>query len=618
VNGQSASTLGTIPKKGNADPGQDNQALFAAGLEQIRRIAYNVWTDHNVHDPGITTLEMLGYALTDLSYRALMPIQDLLASETDNAAQMKAQFVTARDILTTRPVTAADYRKLLIDLNGVKNAWVRPTTRTFYADTVAGELLWTAPPGVTGIVEVDLKGLYEVLIDFNDDIVATAARNAILANAKQVLEDNRNLCEDFVTFDRVDTQMFVLCAELEIAPDADTARVQADILFQVQEYLAPPVNQYSLDEMLARTHEDGTPYGAEDIFNGPKLEHGFIDDAELEEADLREEIRLSDVISIIMDIEGVRAVRDIVIDPSGAAAPPANKWRMPVDSGKKALLDRDQSRLVFYKRNMPSLADHTKANDYWNELAAAAVAKDETEVEYDFDVPPGRYQHPATYYSFQNHFPQVYGLSDVGLVGVADDRRQVLAYQLKGYLLFFDQLMADYFAQLSRVRDLFSLDPDTPDLQRTYYHQVVDSFKDYAKIYRGANVLDAIDALDDADVRIDRRNRFLDHLIARVAESFTEFAQIMHTEFGLSSEAMISYKSRFLQDYARLSSERGLAYNYTLQDDDDLWASACSASSGRPAETSPTSSTSCIRKSTPRPATSSGSVSGGAIPTRSS
>ena len=30
MNGQSALTLGTIPKKGNADPGQDNQALFAS------------------------------------------------------------------------------------------------------------------------------------------------------------------------------------------------------------------------------------------------------------------------------------------------------------------------------------------------------------------------------------------------------------------------------------------------------------------------------------------------------------------------------------------------------------------------------------------------------------
>ncbi|NJR20575.1 MAG: ATP-binding cassette domain-containing protein [Hyphomonadaceae bacterium] len=34
-----------------------------------------------------------------------------------------------------------------------------------------------------------------------------------------------------------------------------------------------------------------------------------------------------------------------------------------------------------------------------------------------------------------------------------------LARQLQGYLLFFDQQMADYCAQLSHLGDLFSLDP---------------------------------------------------------------------------------------------------------------------------------------------------------------
>jgi len=28
------------------------------------------WTTHNTHDPGITVLELLAYALTDLQYRS--------------------------------------------------------------------------------------------------------------------------------------------------------------------------------------------------------------------------------------------------------------------------------------------------------------------------------------------------------------------------------------------------------------------------------------------------------------------------------------------------------------------------------------------------------------------
>ncbi|MGB8702032.1 MAG: hypothetical protein WCD18_21660, partial [Thermosynechococcaceae cyanobacterium] len=77
---------------------------------------------------------------------------------------------------------------------------------------------------------------------------------------------------------------------------------------------------------------------------------------------LRTTIRLSDVISILMDIQienapVVRTVRDIVVNPQGIASPLANPWVIPVAPGQKALLDLVRSRLVFYKRNMPVVAD---------------------------------------------------------------------------------------------------------------------------------------------------------------------------------------------------------------------------------------------------------------------
>ena len=68
-------TLSTAPE---ADPALDQQQLFAIGLDHVRRLSRRLWTDHNIHDPGITTLELLAYALTDLAYRARFPLEDLL------------------------------------------------------------------------------------------------------------------------------------------------------------------------------------------------------------------------------------------------------------------------------------------------------------------------------------------------------------------------------------------------------------------------------------------------------------------------------------------------------------------------------------------------------------
>src|SRR4051812_16552803 len=86
----------------------DYEQLYTIGLQHIERLARRIWNDYNVHDPGITTLELLSYAVTDLSYRASFPIKDLLASETDNAAEMAEQFFTARQILPNRALTAYD------------------------------------------------------------------------------------------------------------------------------------------------------------------------------------------------------------------------------------------------------------------------------------------------------------------------------------------------------------------------------------------------------------------------------------------------------------------------------------------------------------------------------
>lgn len=552
----------TIPKKNTQPLAMDCEQLYAIGLKHIQQLSSQIWTDYNVHDPGITTLELLCYALTDLSYRASFPIEDLLASESDNAGEMSKQFFTARQILPNRPLMLLDYRKLLIDLDGVKNAWIQPASLIYYADMVKGELLQDNPHR-SGILEVNLAGLYAVKIEY--EIPLTQPKQDVIQAVQQKFQANRNLCEDFVQFTEVEIQFFQLCVELELAPDADVTKVNAAILFQVQEYLSPSIAFYSLSEMLTRKRIDGTPYTVDEIFDGPALDNGFIDDEELENADLRTEIRLSDIISIIMDINGVQAVRDIVINPEGNTIPLVNKWVIPVEAGKQAKLNSQVSRLVFYKRNMPVVPTG---------IAATPLTPESTGKEVnDLPIPLGKFRSPASYYSFQNHFPAIYGLSEVGLSSTADDKRKALALQLKAYLLFYDQVMANYMAQLSQVKELFSRNPD---LLQTYSLQVVNSFADYIKIYNANNAIDTLQNQNrdrEKATDCDRRNRFLDHLIARFAERVHELAYTMYSHFGTGAEDSIAYKCRFLEDYPTISSDRALAYNYSLTEEKDLWNS---------------------------------------------
>jgi len=584
--------LSTIPKAPSADPGLDQQRLFAQGLEHVRGLAWRRWTDHNVHDPGITILELLSYALTDVAYRAGFPIEDLLATSGDpvqNAAGMGRQFFTAGQILPNRALTALDYRKLLIDLPGVKNAWVLPVELKYFADTIQATLLRERPVR-PGIREVEVRGLYRVLLDYMDSIVKPEQQEEVKARARTLLAANRNLCEEFVQVDGVEAEPFLLCAELELEPNADTARVQAEVLFRVGRWLDPPVHNYSLSEMLALPHADGGRRTVEEIFDGPLLTNGFIDDEELERAELRTVIHLSDVIRVIMDVEGVRAVRGIELNRQGTAAPLADKWQVPVAPGKRPALVREGSRLVLYKRNMPVLPPPAAVAERLAGLEAAERKKLEEGTAGDLPIPLGRYRQPSRYTSFQNDFPALYGLSEVGPPAGADARRQALIKQLKGYLLFFDQAMANACAQLGALPDLLAAGPDLP---HTYFSQVVDSFKDFEQIYRtditpeelakpDADLAKKLEALaaqlagvtEDAATFAERRNRVLDHLTARFAERFHDYVAVMRSVFGASAASVWRTKCAFLKDVPALGAERGLAYDAGRAEPADLWDTA--------------------------------------------
>ena len=573
----------TISTLKPSDIAFDYDGLRKQGIESIKNSASAIWTDYNIHDPGITSLELLCYALTDLSYRSHYSIPDLMRQKEDNSADIIKEFFTAAQIFPNRSLTRLDYRKLLINLEGIKNAWLRPRTRTISAD-ITNKRLASQPPAGSTTMPVSIKGFYDVLLEFDTTIKKTEDQEKIINEVKALLQANRNLCEDFNSIKKADQQQFRLCCELEIDPSADSIAVLATIFFHIQLHLSPLVRFYSLQEMLDDKQENFT---TDRIYEGPFISKGFIKEKELKASELKTEIHLSDLMQITLQHEQVLNIPEILFNDINQKTELTNRWVIPVTDGCQPVVDVLHSNVVVYKNGMPVRMNKAKVKEQFDALMDEYLGRNENKRSEDWHFDTGTYRETEKYYSIRHHFPRTYGVSHWGLPSDAPVERQKQALQLQAYLWLFDQALANYLSQLTSIKNLFSIDEE----KRTYFTQLVNDtnnpslhFKNYSEIKKADGSVDIEKSLVHSKKFVNvsaekegskefykRRNLFLDHLLSRYAESFAEYVEIYsgHFPVQVTDKKIVDLKRSFLKNYPEYSNARALAYNYTLAD--KLW-----------------------------------------------
>lgn len=598
----------SIPKEISSEYGRDFAFLRRQGLKYIEELSHKLWTDYNTHDPGVTMLEMLCYAITDLGYRIAMPVEDILAKPKDNLQQMHRQFLSAIHSLPSSPVSADDYRQLFVRVDGVRNAWIMASDRQIVA-RYAG----VAQPGVpelhymaTGEV-VDpkkarvfgLHGLNNILIDYDESSLLTeeekkkdaATRKLIIAGNKkkiaqrvlEIYQRYRNLCEDIDTLQEVPRQGVVICGDIDIEPLADPEQVWARIVFNIDQYLAPDIPFHSLQEMqeMGKSSDqifDGPAFDFTDGYSfktpgNPFSKKGFICREDLAASELRTQVRLSDIMRIIMETEGVKLIKEIAFGLCGCdekdmdnvrKAVSGDKWNLCITPGNKPVFCVDNSVLNFWKELMPIELKMTEAKQGLDALRAERNMEMQSKLTEDIPMPLGVYRDVIDYQTFQNHFPETYGIGRTGLPPSSTIQRKSQAKQLKAYLLFFEQVLANYFSQLANVGVLFSADKS---IARTYFANVVNGLVGVDEIVDDtAGWQKEVEELlinSGLDPYIARKNMFLDHLLARFAEHFSDYVFLMHRLYGQDADRiLIRNKVDFLKDYDHMSTSRGSGFDY--------------------------------------------------------
>ena len=554
----------TISAQKPAQVALDYEALRKIGINHIEKTASSVWTDYNIHDPGITILELLCYVITDLGFRSKHSIPDLLATPTDTKTNLLQHFFSAARIFPNKPVTIIDYRKLIIDLEGVKNAWLVKKTIPLVAD-ISHKTLRYDPPASGKWQPVDVSGFYNVLLEYDVNVPATEKQD-IRDKTKQLLLENRNLCEDFLKIDEINKQPFRLCIELDLKPDAEPFDTVAEMLFNIQIHLTPLIRFYRLKELQAEQ------YTNDKIFEGPLLTHGFIKEDELLASDLKTEIHLSDIMQQILKVDGISHILDIVFNPLDQSEELPNKWIIQVQTGKQPVLDVLGSNILVYKNGIPLRPDRSVLNSKMETLLNNHIKGNDQVRTEDVSFDTGSFANIGSYFSVQNHFPKNYGISHWGLPSDATEERKAQAEQLQGYLYFFDQQLSNHFSQLAHLRDLFS----TENQNTTYFTDLVTSFTNAEDLFADKETIGAAiqHAAESRPEYYKRRNLFLDHLLSRYSESFYDYVHVLYSGFTTNTrdvlsptvvnpEDIILDKINFLKNYPEYSSKRFMGYQHT-------------------------------------------------------
>lgn len=536
----------TISNTPPEHPGMDFTGLREEGIQHIQKLGSQIWTDYNTHDPGITILEQFCYVITDLSYRLNFEMKDLLTPHPEDAQENIKQFYTAREILTVNPLTINDYRKLLIDIDGVKNAELKPIEHTepsmFYNSI--DHTLTVNPTNEQG-ERVYLKGLYEVIIEDEDVQQETLLKNRVASKLNQ----HRNLCEYFfgdVTI--LEIEEITVEAHIDIEDDSDERELRKKVDDELYNYISPRLEFYSLKEL----QNEGR--NTEDIFEGYPLEHGFIKEEEFDILIKKKALYTSELIEKLLKIEGIKTMRSISLLSSFDPDEELQKLVLPLAPNQTPRL-KDNIPITFYKRNRsyPLGIDPDDNNDN-NDLELSESGQQ----AQDIPIPVGEYRELSEYESIQNEFPVNYGIGEFGLPASATTERKGQAKQLQAYLMFFDQILANYFTQLDHTKDLFSFQNED---DQTYFSQDISSFPGANEILNsnGSPDKQTEDSGKERRINLERKNRFLDYLMAQFCEKFIDPSLLLY-----KSEE--SPEGRGIKNFQNaLNSRNGTLFNLGIQ-----------------------------------------------------
>jgi hypothetical protein len=512
------------------------ESLRHRALASLQALTGDVWTDFNYHDPGVTLLDALCYALTEDLFGAQQPLVDLLTSPDGRIHYRRLGLRAAEEILPCRPCTSMDYMRWLLDR--VPGAWQA------HARAPDGDGLW----------RMELE------------VATTQAEGASAAGARAYWAQ-RNLGEDLAAMPVVLRPRW--CA-LQLNVSLEGSRAPEDILAELvvrcAEYIDAAPRRLSLMDRMAAEHG---AVSLADALDGPHMQQGWIDTDSLER-DLESRVYFSDLARIALTVDGVLEVSDIRLNTDGldgaSGALPRRgedwvlrlRWPDNHDAMANWQIKRRGNRIGVAQDALLHRLDDLRRNIDGRAAAGSAPGVAGSPLMR----PQGEYLSPHTYVSLYQQLPHIYR-ERVDLAGNPIDDADTA--QFRAYLALLEQWLAHGDAQTDYLRTLYNV---ASKPTASYAWQVLGD--------EHVPGLDALYTLDREQVRdnvfasaddvLDRRGRVLDHLLALYGEGCWQ-GSIRPFGWYFSAEAwrlhLFEQKRLMLLRIAALTRDRHGAMDYS-------------------------------------------------------
>lgn len=522
--------------------------LLEEGISLIQKLSGENWTDYNYHDPGITILEQLCFAITDLGYKSNFTIEDLLMIGVDNFDFEKNNlFIPPNKIFSSNPSTSNDFRKLLIDsVSEINNVWI---------DTVKHNTK-------------NINGLLDVKLQLKDNI-SKDIHNDIVMKTEKVLLEHRTLCTDINEIIILKKDIISIGVDIVLDSFYVGEEILAKIFIEIEKRLNDKVKFIGFESFEEKEIK------LDKVFQGFETKNGIILEDNLKEK--TNQVYVSELIDIIRNIEGVINIKNFIIFKNGIRIYDDiisfSETSYPSFEDIETFFSEDsESEINFIRNNTNYFIDRTifsQIHDSFNTNNNIPIVKK----FLNNNIKKGRFtlDQLSKYFSFINEFPSIYGLKEKELPESSSKLRKAQMKQLKAYLLLFDQVMCNFNTQLLNVRNIFSTD----NIDKTLFSDIPHDISGLNEIINAQNLKDYKSKIDeigeDKYSFIKRRNLFLDHLLSRFSESFNSdlLKKIHQNENPNLSEIQCDYyalncKINYLKNISNLGRNRNKAKNYYL------------------------------------------------------